>query len=368
VIRIFILLIFLCYPGFAVTSPITAISLKQILKIDPSIDCKIINKPIKLQFKRFALASSKSSTWEAPVLPQTFVLKVPKGRIFSDSGYVLVKEKYLVSELLWPWSPYKKGKKSLNLNNAGQLRHISGKVVVLTQEGHRNYYHWMFEILPKLALIKDVGSIDWIYLPRMDLPFQKQTLSMMGVDLEKVIEADSTTYLEADEVIVPSFVSRSCYTPHWVVDYLQKNLVPALSSANSHEKFGGKVFISRKKASYRKIKNEDEIFAYLEPLGFKMYHLEDLTIVEQRMLFADAEIVIAPHGAGLTNLIFCKPGTKVLEIFQSHEDDTYCYLSQVLQLDYHCLKTVKFTKKGGYTDTTVSLPLFQQFVQPILNS
>jgi capsular polysaccharide biosynthesis protein len=358
-------MIILCYSAFADAPQITVVSLKKLKKIEPSIHYSIIHKPIKLQFKRFPLASSKSSTWEAPILPQTFILHVPKGRIFSDGGYVLVKERYVVSELLWPWSPYKKGKKALSLKNAGPLQPISGKVVVLTQEGHRNYYHWMLEILPKLALLKDVEPYDWICMPRMNLPFQKQTLAMMGVDLNKVIEVDPTTYLEADEIIVPSFVSRSCYTPHWVVEYLRKHLMLGERS-DLPNKFGDKIFISRQKASYRRITNEDEIFAYLETLGFKRYHLEDLSIEDQRILFSNAKIIIGPHGAGLTNLIFCQPGTKVLEIFQSHEDDTYCYLAQVVGLDYHCLKTTQFVKGGGYTDTSISLSLFQDFVKAVV--
>lgn len=281
-IRVFFLTIIFCYSAFAESSPITVISLKNLKKIDPSIHYTIIHQPTKLQFKRFSLASSKSSTWEAPILPQTFVLHIPKGRIFSDCGYVMIKGKYLVSELLWPWSPYKKGKKSLTLKNAAQLQHVPGKLVVLTQEGHRNYYHWMLEILPKLALLKNIGSYDWICLPRMNLPFQKQTLVMMGVDLNKVIEADPTTYLEADEVIVPSFVSRSCYTPHWVTDYLRKSFMPIDRQEITQKKFGDKIFISRQKASYRKITNEDEIFAHLQPQGFKRYNLEDLTVEAQK--------------------------------------------------------------------------------------
>lgn len=86
----------------------------------------------------------------------------------------------------------------------------------------------------------------------------------------------------------------------------------------------------------------------------------------KRDLFANAKIVIAPHGAGLTNLIFCKPGTKVLEIFQSHEDDTYCYLAQVLGLDYHCLKTTQFIKGGGYKDTAIPVGLFEEFIKKVV--
>ena len=35
----------------------------------------------------------------------------------------------------------------------------------------------------------------------------------------------------------------------------------------------------------------------------------------QITLFNNAKIIIAQHGAGLFNLIYCKPNTKIIEIF-----------------------------------------------------
>lgn len=361
-LRTIFLFILFCLASYAESNQVSIVSIKKLRKVEPAVSYQMIQKPIKLQFNRFPLASSKSSTWESPILPETFVLYIPKGRVISDAGYVLVNEKYLVSELLWPWSPYKKGTQTFDLNKTRPVKHIRGKVVVLSQEGHRNYYHWMLEILPKLALLKYVKSYDWIYLPRMDLPFQKQTLVLMGVDLTKVIEANPSTYIEADEVIALSFVSRSCYTPQWVAEYLRATLLKTIATAELKDRFSPKVFISRQKASYRRIINENELFEFLEPLGFKRYNLEELSIQDQMILFFNAETIISPHGAGLTNILFCRPGTKILELFQSHEDDTYCYLSQTLNLDYHCLKTTPFKKGGGYTDTSVPLHLFRDFV------
>jgi capsular polysaccharide biosynthesis protein len=45
---------------------------------------------------------------------------------------------------------------------------------------------------------------------------------------------------------------------------------------------------------------------------------------------------VAPHGAGLCNIVFCSPGTKVIEIF-SPELVTLFYwkLSNQLGLDYY---------------------------------
>jgi hypothetical protein len=59
------------------------------------------------------------------------------------------------------------------------------------------------------------------------------------------------------------------------------------------------------------------------------------------------------HSAGLTNLIFSKPGIQVIEIFQEHEENYFCYLSQALHLKYDCLKTTLFKKKAG-----IQTPLF----------
>ena len=49
--------------------------------------------------------------------------------------------------------------------------------------------------------------------------------------------------------------------------------------------------------------------------GFTPIWLEDHNIATQIALFSGAEFIVAPHGAGLTNLIWCNSSAKVLEIF-----------------------------------------------------
>ena len=33
---------------------------------------------------------------------------------------------------------------------------------------------------------------------------------------------------------------------------------------------------------------------------------------------AAAKVIVAPHGAGMKNIIFCSPGTKIIEIFAAN--------------------------------------------------
>ena len=274
-------------------------------------------------------------------------------------SFVLVNKKYLIKELLWPFSFLKKQKNPLDQKDLSNLRHVQGKVVVLAQEGHKNYYHWITEILPKLALLKGT-QYDWVYLPRLTQPFQRETLDRMGVDPRKIIEGDENTYIVADELIVPSFVSKSFYTPRWVIDFLQEKLAKPETTLPV---FSKKVFISRQKANYRRALNENDVFFLFKPLGFERYNLEDLTFVQQVQLFRDAEIVVAFHGAGLTNIIFCKPNTQIIEIFQARNNNSFCYLSQTSGLRYDFLKTTPFKKEGLYMDTTVPPDLIEGYVK-----
>ena len=78
--------------------------------------------------------------------------------------------------------------------------------------------------------------------------------------------------------------------------------------------FSPRVFISRRSALARRIANEDEVRRVLAPLGFAAYALEEMSFAEQVRLFAQAELIVAPHGAGLMNLAFAgRPG--VVELF-----------------------------------------------------
>ena len=53
----------------------------------------------------------------------------------------------------------------------------------------------------------------------------------------------------------------------------------------------------------------------LSKYGFIKLDLESLSVAEQAELFSSAEVIIAAHGAALTNITFCQPGTRILEIF-----------------------------------------------------
>ena len=75
-----------------------------------------------------------------------------------------------------------------------------------------------------------------------------------------------------------------------------------------------KIYVTREYSSYRKIINEGDIVTLLRENGYKFINPQLYTIQEQIEIFSDAEKIVAPHGSNLANIIFCKPGTEILEI------------------------------------------------------
>jgi capsular polysaccharide biosynthesis protein len=105
-----------------------------------------------------------------------------------------------------------------------------------------------------------------------------------------------------------------------------------------HPKARERLYISRGKAAHRKVINEAEIEAYLHSLGFESVLLEALTVAEQASTLHSARVVVAPHGAGLTNLVFCRPDTIVIEMFSpSYINCCYWALSNWVDAQYYFL-------------------------------
>ena len=63
-----------------------------------------------------------------------------------------------------------------------------------------------------------------------------------------------------------------------------------------------------------------------------------MSLADQVRLFSGADVIVAPHGAELTNLGFCRPGTQIIELLM----DAYCNwcfrnLAGLMQLRYDCV-------------------------------
>jgi capsular polysaccharide biosynthesis protein len=135
-------------------------------------------------------------------------------------------------------------------------------------------------------------------------------LRLAGVDPARVVNTVVHPHVECEEMIAVSDQRMFAYDA--TITALKTLFAPQIAEAQTRPRL--KLFVSRADATSRLVMNEDAAFARLAPMGFTRVTLGGRSVAEQARLFAQAEIVVGPHGAALSNLVFCTPGTRVVEI------------------------------------------------------
>ncbi|REJ67402.1 MAG: glycosyltransferase family 61 protein [Planctomycetota bacterium] len=207
---------------------------------------------------------------------------------------------------------------------------LSGRLFVINGGASHNYYHWTIETLPKLHTLQASGlEADW-YLADTLMSFQRQTLEAFGVPLDRVIQPYSSLHLQADELLAaPRLLAESCRAMG------RKILAHAGDQATPPSP---RVYVSRR--GTRRVRNEAQLAALLKRFEFDEHFLEDYTVAQQAQLFHQAEVIVAPHGAGLANLVFARPGAQVVELMTEGRRALYFpELSRLMGLEHWLLES-----------------------------
>lgn len=276
-------------------------------------------------------------------LPETFLVEIEEGRFCIDSRgkfytAVITANDHVVGDLSTGFtSSHHLIFSELKLP---KIRNIRDSIVILSDTSDRNYFHWLFDALPKLYLLKAAGilldEISYIGVVSGHSSFRKETLDILGINSNKIIELRQYPHIKAQKLIVPSFPGKSGNPPAWSCAFLRDQFLPyAIAPATPRSR---RVYISRNDAKYRHVTNEAEIIEILKDLSFQIIELQFFSVAEQIALFLNAEVIIAPHGAGLANLVFCQPGTQVIELLApGYVNVCYWALSQQVSIDYYYL-------------------------------
>jgi capsular polysaccharide biosynthesis protein len=123
-----------------------------------------------------------------------------------------------------------------------------------------------------------------------------------------------------------------------------------------------RLYIPRRNVRMRRVVNEAAVEEALTALGFEVFDNAAHSVRDQAAAFRDAEIVVAPHGAGLSNIVFCDAGTPVIEIVPEGYDQgvtSYRSLSDLFGLRYAQLfaREAAPDRKGNRCNADIELDL-----------
>jgi Glycosyltransferase 61 len=228
------------------------------------------------------------------------------------------------------------GAKSLFLPRLPRLERKSGRYAVICTGRASNYYHWLNDCLPRLRWLEESSASGFLLLvPEILLPFHIQSLDALGYTPDRRV-AFGHQHWELEGLLIPSLASEPGQSSPTACRWLRGRLLKALPQVNPP--LPRRIYISRALATKRRLLNEPELIEVLRSLGFVSITTENLSVAEQARLFENADVVVAPHGAGLTNILFMRPGTLVLELIPILKPKTCYYsLASAMGVRYACV-------------------------------
>lgn len=208
------------------------------------------------------------------------------------------------------------------------------KYLLATNAWSCGHFHWFCDVLPKF-FSGDIKPDDYVLL----LPDQKyykeiaiKTLESLGLSFQSVLWISEGQYYKVRELYFLSPVTSSGKMVPVIMQKIRDGLTKYQHRGEE------RIYISRKRAKFRKVVNEDELIALLHRYDFKIVYAEEMSFEEQLQLFNCTKTLLSIHGAGLTNCILMPPGGNVIE-FRKKENGPfnvgYWHLATSLNHNYY---------------------------------
>lgn len=225
------------------------------------------------------------------------------------------------------------------------------KAISLLGEASNNYYHWVFDLMAKMAYINNYPELFDVPILVDETVFRHSTCMNLLNDLNthnhRIEKVSRNANILVKELFYFSPVTwssafyknekqmRSVLERYakddFSMDYIRKLLFKKTEICDSE--VVEKIFISRGEGRKKRLVNEDELANLAAEKGFKIIDPSEFSIYEQIVLFSNAKYIIGDEGAAFVNLLFCKEGTKVAciipGILNDYNYSTIAYYSKV---------------------------------------
>jgi capsular polysaccharide biosynthesis protein len=228
--------------------------------------------------------------------------------------------------------------------------------------------HFLVQYLPKLFFLKEIQSvvsqrITVILPPYKDeqireivCSYLKQLKNINIIELKKNSIADCkilyhlentshisdhSNFFNPSDVIIPR-ITLDLLKKSFVDQYLASN---TLNNSLKSTPFR-KLYIGR--TGNRNIINKEEVENYFSKLGYDLVYPHKLSLEEKVKTFREADVIAGVLSSGFTNIMFCRPGTKILA-FTNFQRTFDCYISTISK--YYALDLMVIT--GTDTDDSI---------------
>lgn len=197
--------------------------------------------------------------------------------------------------------------------HGGATTEMSGTVGLIARRwALTNYFHWLSEGLQDIFALEEAAALGpsdryLVCLPRAAPPFVQESLVELGFDVSR-FEIRTEPFDAIGLTVVKPMIERVPVALQ--VRRLRERALPARRQGPQVRR----VFVSRRDAIRRRLVGDSELAEALSVYGFESVVPGGLSFRQQVDLFSSAEMIVAPHGAGLANIVFAHPTATLIEL------------------------------------------------------
>ena len=277
--------------------------------------------------------------WTPPIWYQSYkvnpysFLKIKRGLITEDgviyNAHELIKAS-LVYESFEKRFDIEYLLKKIGFHHIKQQKNI---VLIWNHWGKDNYYHWIIDSLSNLILIEQQTRGMKVLLPPDPPQFILDSLKCFNIEM---INFSNGKVLDVKGLIYPIYPLSSGNVDPIILAKLRRHFLDYLDQQEiPKQAIYDKIYVSRSRQKIRSIVNENALIQILQEKGYKVIYFEDYTFWEQLQLMRCAQVLVAPHGANMVNMLVMQENSKVIEINQEEVSKaTLCYWSMASNLGF----------------------------------
>lgn len=254
-----------------------------------------------------------ASTWHQPGISR---LVLHDAEIHTRHGIVTIGD-HILADTMYHTPVHvipgaaRIGAEALDLPDNPIIAHLP-EARHLLAGGLGNYYHWLVDVLLRNVPVPQSDATITV-LPSLTASFESSSLELTDLHRGHALHLGMSGRVSCGKLHYVGDLSGAGFVPHAGMRIVADRL---LRTALGDRRIPGgrRLFISRADSEQRRLVNETELIAVAAEFGFEPISLSGRSAAEQVELFTSASHIVAPHGAGLVNLLFCRPETAVLEL------------------------------------------------------
>lgn len=203
----------------------------------------------------------------------------------------------------------------------GRFRvYLREPVCIVSNPWSNTYYHWLAEVMPRLLEARrrhgDVLFLFPFFFGDLNGQFQLPSVSRLGIRYRYIGETN--------------FFARRIYFAQPLrpfTGHFAKGSFDLFRSVFRHDVPAYRKVYIRRKADKRMVTNAEEVEACFLRHGYETVELETAGLGDQARIFSEALVMASIHGAALTNMLFMREGSSVLELGLKGERHDKCYFN-----------------------------------------